>query len=383
MKKTGILILVGLCPALAFAQGGLIKIGGETLLQGGKAVAERAITQQTGSALTAGISGGVLKGMEIPFSAVPGQTSLVRSVASAAAAAAPQTVTLAPLAQQLSTAVIAAQKANQALFHIAALRPGFAMDSYPAELQAKYQETARISAQELPLPLTSDELELLVAADTQGEFFEVDPDLEEGYVVAVFRKKMHVNVAPGSFMAHTNIGGILKIEKSQYEALQRAVQTMSDKEISDLKYRAGISYYDGGRKYLEYDEFRGLVSSGDSEFFGGPFLAVLQRKRWDDSVGVFFRVKKNLIVRSNFVFYSLPAGSYVAMNPFTGSIGDSQFVFDAKPLIRPFNPDMTRTLQDQLQKRLSDNTGPWLPISIMIEQEGNKSAIRSFYLKTE
>lgn len=344
MKKIGMLTFVGLFPALAFGQVGLVKIGGEVLVKGGM---ERAVTQQASSVVTNGIRNGVLKGLEAPAATIPAQTAITRAVTTAMAGV-PQT-TLAPLAQSLPNTVFAAQKANQLFFNIPAFRTGYEMDVYPEGMLERVRETALIGAKELPLPLSSPELQLLAAADTKGEFFEVDTDLEKDDVVASFRQRMHVNVAPGSFMYHTRVGEILKIEKDKFAALQRSVQSWSAQEVATLKYRAGISYLSGGRKYLDYDEFRGLVSTGDSEFFGEPFLALVQKHNAPvSSVGVFFPVKKNLIVRSNFVFYSLPANSYVGIEEFNGAVNQSRFLFDAKPLMRPFQPEMIRQLEKSL-----------------------------------
>ena len=353
MNKTLTLLLACILPAIASGQ--IVKIGGEFISRTVKTGAKGAA-----SPVTTGVTGAMLRGLEVPIARAAG------NIAPAVPAMASKVVTLPPLAQQLKDAVTTAQIANTVLFAAPTLTSGYAMDSYPADLQLRAQEVARISAQQLPLPLTSSELRLLAAADTQGKFVEVDPNLEEGVVVATFRQKIHVNVSPGSFMARTDIGRTLKIEKSEYASLQKEVKNMSAQAIADLKHRAGISYLEGNRKFLEYDEFRGLVSTGDSKFFGAPILAHEQNASAPvDMVRVFFPVKKNLIVRANFVFYSLPAGSYVCMDAFNGEIGNSHFLFDAQPLMIPLSQKEAKKLQRSISGIATQK-----PVFILVEGKG-------------
>lgn len=343
MKKIITLALACILPNLVFGDAFLVRIGGELLTRGGLSLSD-ATLKGVESSIATGIRVGTLSQMEIPF-----ENSYLQDAIKSAITPTLEEGMLSSLAQDISAAVLAAQEANEVLFNIAPVQSGYAMDSYPPKLLTQIQELAQIGADELPLPLSTEEVNLLLASDTQGNFFDRDFEPDGGFRVASFRQPMHIQMRTGYPMYNVGTGQIWKVSEKDYAALEKHFQDMSQAEIKALEDRAQVSYFRDAKKHLTYNEFRGLVSTGDPEFFGDPFLALVERQRMDDTVGVFFQVKKNLVVSSGSSFYSLPANSYVCICEFNGGIDKSHFLFDAKPSMRALTPEMTAKLQQVLK----------------------------------
>ncbi len=350
MNKTWIAPLICVLPVFAFGQNHLAKITEATLIEGGE-------TTLKGAAVSSALGEGIRMGVLQPVAPIAPQVDLTREVSAVALKSASVQPPLPPLAQRISYAVSTAKIANHILFNTR--KPtqfAYAMDAYPAKIMEKAQQTAREGAV-LPTPLTMDEVNILLVADTEGKFFDPDYMRHDGLVITSFRQPIHINVNPGSFMRTANKKEVWKIEEEQFQRLQQTLKAnWTPQAIDLLKQRADIFHYTRSKSYLTYDEFRALIAAGDTDFFSDPFLALLRRERWDDSVGVFLQLKKNIVVSSNFSLYALPANSYVCiLNQPYGDLRGAQFVFDAGENIRPFTPEMTKRLREKVFPVLPDS----------------------------
>ncbi len=323
------------------------------------------------SAITRGIQHGVTKYMGAPSPSITTRISrgisgamqqgVVKHMDISAPLPAPKVVVAptlpsAPFVQNLSRITALAQQANRTLFAIRQATPMFITDIYPAQMLANIQEKAYQNVRDIALPLTADEVDLLLAAD-QGEFFEIF-DERDGLLVASLRQPLLVNVRPGASLQTFPQNGIWKIEKTKYEGLKQEAQKMTPQQITQLKQRAQYSPLGDGYT-LSSDEFNKLLSTGNTDFFGEPFLALVQKHNSPvSSVSVFFPVKQNLIVSQK----SLPAGSYVGLNEFCNGHSPS-FLFDAQDLMRAFSKQMA----GQLRQSFSQGGADLQPISILTE----------------